>query len=204
MKKIILVLAICLISGLSGCSSDDESTNNNNTYFRININGTPYVENNFPLYSSGWSEQDNCQSNGDLFLQYLAVIENSTFYLEPYLSHFENTSEFDNATLNNSANARLLDRNSANSGIFTGEQDTDICNFKYDLSLIYEDKASDKYLKFKVGAQKQHNITKVTYLYEDQSNKTYLVEGNFLGTFTKNGTDIPFSGDYKSRIDVLK
>lgn len=72
------------------------------------------------------------------------------------------------------------------------------------MSLLYHDEATDKYLKLKAGAAKEHNITSVRFISEDQYYKIYKVEGNFSGTFNNNGTDIPFYGDYKRRLYILK
>lgn len=196
---------------LAGCSSDDSGSSSNSSYFKININGTEHID-NLELYGTGFSEQENCQTTGDLFLQLFGTVETSNMYFEAHLAHFENTAEFDNSTLNVSTSSRLTDRNSVFSGAITGNynastgtwDEVDVCNFKYDLSLIYLDETTDKYLKFKVGASNEHNITNVTFVSEDQYYKIYKVEGNFSGTFNNNGTDIPFYGDYKRRLDVLK
>lgn len=189
---------------LSGCSSDDSnSAGTGDSYFKININGTQYVDtDNF--YSTGYGEQENCQSNGDIFLQQLGVVESSTMYLEAHLAHFQNVTEFDNSSINTFTGAKLTDRNSFYSGVITGGGEPDVCNFKYDLSIVYLDETSDEYLKLKSGAPKTHNVTSVTFVSEDASYKIYNVEGNFSGTLIKNGVDVSFTGDYKRRLDVLK
>lgn len=195
---------------LVGCSSDD-SGSGGDSYFKININGTQHID-NLDLYGGGFTEQENCQITGDLFLLQLGSFETSNMYFAAHLAHFENTAEFDNSNLNVSTSSRLTDRNSVYSGAVTGNynsstgtwDEVDVCNFKYDLSLIYQDEATNKYLKLKAGAAKEHNITSVRFISEDQYYKIYKVEGNFSGTFNNNGTDIPFYGDYKRRLDILK
>ena len=91
MKKI-LIITILAISIL-GCSSDSNSSNNN-LFLNINIGGTNYSSEG--MFSTGYGGEENCLNNGNLFLQYVGQVENSSFFIECEFVHFENVIDFDN------------------------------------------------------------------------------------------------------------
>ena len=89
MKKL-LIITILAITTL-GCSSDSGSSSDN-LFLNINIAGTNY--NSEGLFSTGFSGEESCLNNGNLFLQYVGQVENSSFFIECEFVQFENSIYF--------------------------------------------------------------------------------------------------------------
>jgi hypothetical protein len=190
-----------LIILFNSCSSSDDDKLSDNLFLQINVSGKNYTSEG--LYSTGFSGQENCLDNGDLFLQYVGEIENSSLFIEVSFAHFENLIDYSNTQKNNILNTRIVDTNSV-WAFSTDGIDSDFCNLNNDLSIVYEDKSTDSYLNLKPNAQSTHKITKVDFLSEDSEAKFYIVEGNFNCTFLNKNIDIPVSGNYRIKIEVLK
>ncbi|CAA9203516.1 hypothetical protein FLA105534_04696 [Flavobacterium bizetiae] len=203
--KLLVKISVCsLILILFGsCSSSDENDSNSNEdlFLKINISGTTF--NSEGLYATGFGSQDNCSNTGDLFLQYVGEVENSALYVEVSLAHFENLDDYANAQKNNILTTRITDTNSVWT-FSTDGIDSDFCNLNNDLSIVYEDKKTNTYLNLKPNSQSTHKITKVDFVSEDSQSKFYIIEGNFTCTFINKNTDVPVSGNYRIKIEVLK
>lgn len=197
MKKLFLLLIFPSLIFM-GCSSNDESSNNDDLFLNITINETNY--NSDGMLSTGFSGEQNCDNNGDLFLQYVGQIENSNLFVECNFVHFENTIDFDNPQKNIRANTRLTDIN--DSYEFNYGEDT--CSKNNDFSITFEDKVTDTFLRLKPNTAKTHTITNVRFVSEDASSKFYIIEGNFNATFLSGTTSIPVNGNYRIKIEVYK
>lgn len=195
MKKI-LIITILAISIL-GCSSDSNSSNNN-LFLNINIGGTNYSSEG--MFSTGYGGEENCLNNGNLFLQYVGQVENSSLFIECDFVHFENAIDFDNPQKNILTNTRLTDINDLWEANF-GE---DVCSKNNDFSIIYEDKVSNEFLRLKPNSAKNHTITSVIFSSEDATSKFYIIEGTFSATFLKGNIDVPINGNYRIKIETLK
>lgn len=191
----------CLIVIFNSCNSSDEENLSDDLFLKINVSGKNYTSEG--LYSTGFGGQENCLDNGELFLQLVGQVENSSLFVEVNFAHFENLIDYSNTQKNNILSTRIVDTNS----VYTFTTDgisSDFCNLNNDLSIIYEDKSTDTYLNLKPNTQSTHKITKVDFLSEDSQAKFYIVEGNFNCTFINNNVDVPVSGNYRIQIEVLK
>lgn len=195
MKKTITLLLLSFIF-LTGCSSSS-SGSDDNLYFNITVDGVQYNEPG--LWGTGYSGQDNCAQNGILFSQFVGQVENASIFIDCDFFHYENVVDFENTQKNILANATVTDINSLY-GIMEGVY----CDSNNELSLNFEDKVNNVYLKFKPNTPKTHTITSLTYVSEDAEAKQYIIEGNFSATFLKGNNDVPVSGNYRVKVDVLK
>lgn len=195
MKKI-LIITILAISIL-GCSSDSNSSNNN-LFLNINIGGTNYSSQG--MFSTGYGGEENCLNNGNLFLQYVGQVENSSFFIECEFVHFENVIDFDNPQKNIVTNTRLTDIND----LWEANYGEDVCSKNNDFSIIYEDKVSNEFLRLKPNSAMNHTITNVAFSSEDATSKFYIIEGTFSATFLKGNIDVPVNGNYRIKIETLK
>lgn len=198
MKKIVSLLI--LVFALSSCSNSSNNASEN-LFLNINISGTSYTSEG--LFSTGFGGAGNCSNNGDLFLQYVGQIETSALFIDVSFAHFENIVDYSNSEKNNILNTRITDTNS----IWTFTTDginSNFCNLNNDLSIVYEDKGSNLYLDLKPNTQNTHNITNVVFVSEDSQSKFYIIEGNFNCTFLKGSIDVPISGNYRIKVEVLK
>lgn len=195
MKKI-LIITILAISIL-GCSSDSNSSNNN-LFLNINIAGTNYSSEG--MFSTGYGGEENCLNNGNLFLQYVGQVENSSFFIECEFVHFENVIDFDNPQKNIVTNTRLTDIND----LWEANYGEDVCSKNNDFSIIYEDKVSNEFLRLKPNSAMNHTITNVAFSSEDATSKFYIIEGTFSATFLKGNIDVPVNGNYRIKIETLK
>jgi hypothetical protein len=195
MKKI-LIITILAISIL-GCSSDSNSSNNN-LFLNINIGGTNYSSEG--MLSTGYGGEENCLNNGNLFLQYVGQVENSSFFIECEFVHFENVIDFDNPQKNIVTNTRLTDIND----LWEANYGEDVCSKNNDFSIIYEDKVSNEFLRLKPNSAMNHTITNVAFSSEDATSKFYIIEGTFSATFLKGNIDVPVNGNYRIKIETLK
>ncbi len=182
----------------SGCSSEENNNDSDNLFLKINVSGTEY--NSDGLFGTGFSGEENCLNNGDLFLQYVGQIETSNFFIECDFVHFENGIDFENTQKNNVNITRITDIND----LYEMNFSEDVCSRNNDFSLVFEDKVTDQFLRFKPNTSKVHTITNVSYTNETASEKFYIVEGNFNCIFIKNNIDVPISGNYRIKIGVLK
>ncbi len=179
-----------------GCSSDSGSSSN--LFLNINVAGTNYSSSETSIF--GFSDEENCLNNGNLFLLNAGQVENSSIFLDCYLVFFENDNDFSDPVKNVVANSRITDIND----VWEINYNEDVCSRNNDFSIIYEDKVSDELLRFKTGAPKTHTITNVQFSSEDSTSKFYIVEGNFNATFLKGATDVPVSGNYRIKVEVFK
>jgi hypothetical protein len=202
-SKLLLKIFVCSIFLVlfGSCSSSDENKPEEDLFLKINISGTTF--NSEGLYATGFAGQNNCSNTGDLFLQYVGEVENSALYVEVNLAHFENLNDYANAQKNNILTTRIIDTNSIWT-LSTDGIDSDFCNLNNDLSIIYEDKKTNTYLNLKPNSQSTHKITKVDFVSEDSQSKFYIIEGNFDCVFLNKNNDIPVSGNYRIKIEVLK
>lgn len=182
----------------SGCSSEENNNDSDNLFLKINVSGTEY--NSDGLFGTGFSGEENCLNNGDLFLQYVGQIETSNFFIECDFVHFENGIDFENTQKNNVNITRITDIND----LYEMNFSEDVCSRNNDFSLVFEDKVTDQFLRFKPNTSKVHTITNVSYTNETASEKFYIVEGNFNCIFIKNNIDVPINGNYRIKIGVLK
>lgn len=201
--KLLMKIFFCtfLIVLFNSCSSSDEDNSGDNLFLQVNVSGKDYASEG--LYATGFGGQENCLDNGDLFLQYVGEVENSSLFIEVSFAHFENLIDYSNTQKNNILSSRVVDTNS----IWTFSTDginSNFCNLNNDLSIIYEDKSTDTYLNLKPNTQSTHKITKVNFLSEDSQSKFYIIEGNFTCTFLNKNIDVPVSGNYRIKIEVLK
>ena len=200
MKKLITLLFAATI--IFGCSSDSNNSGSNNSndnlFLNINVNGTNY--NSEGIFSTGFSDEENCSNNGALFLQYVGQVENSSFFIDCNFVHFENLVDFSDPQKNTVTNTRMTDIND----LWEANFSQDVCSKNNDFSIIYEDKISGIFLRFKPNAPKNHTITNVQFSSEDATSKFYIVEGNFNATFLKGSSDVPMSGNYRIKIEVFK
>jgi len=194
MKKLIIALSLTL---LFGCSSDSNSPNDN-LFLNINIAGTTYPGDGIGFF--GFSDEENCLNNGGLFLLNVGQVENSSIFIDCYLVSYENDIDFNDPSKNVITNSRITDIND----LFEFSFNEDVCSLNNDFSIIYEDKLTNELLRFKPGAPKNHTVTNVQFISEDETSKFYIVEGNFSATFLKGNTDVPVSGNYRTKIDVFK
>jgi hypothetical protein len=195
MKKTITLLLLSFIF-LTGCSSSS-SGSDDNLYFNISVDGVQYNEGS--LWGTGFSGQDNCAQNGILFSQLVGQVENASLFIDCNFYHFENVVDFENPQKNILANATVTDINSLY-GLFEGVN----CDVNNELSINFEDKVNNVYLKFKPNTPKTHTITNLTYVSEDAEAKQYIIEGTFSATFKKGNNDVPVNGNYRIKVDVLK
>lgn len=197
MKKYILV-TLCLFFLIS-CSSDDSSSQSSSDLFmKINISGVEY--NSDGLFATGFSGEENCDTNGDLFLQIVGQIETSEVFVDGHFVHFENAEDFNDGTKNNTNVTRVTDTND----LWELSLGGDACSKANDFSIIYENKLTNEYLSLKNGAAYTHVITRSELVSEDSAGEQYIVEGEFSATFNDNSVDIPVYGNYRTKIDVLK
>jgi len=202
MKKFILFFTIISVF-LAGCSSKETGNDSEtNLFLKINVNGTEFNE--ISLWGTGFGGADNCSNNGDLFLQFVGQVENSTTFIECNFVHFENLIDFSNTTKNIITNTRITDTNSLYYLTTEGIYASSVCNKNNDFSIVFEDKISKKYLDLKPNSNRTHNITKVEQVSEDAEAKQYIIEGTFNATFLNGSTSIPVNGNYRIKIDVFK
>lgn len=199
MRKL-LALSSILVILLFSCNSDDSgnSSNSDDLFLKINVSNTEY--NTSGLFATGYSGEENCDNNGDLFLQYVGQIENSELFIDCSFVHFENTIDFNDDNKNIITNTRVTDINDLwelNTGV-------DACSLNNDFSIIYENKLTNEFLELKNEAIKTHNITRLEFVSEDSQGEQYIIEGNFSATFNDDSVDIPVNGSYRTKIDVLK
>lgn len=180
------------------CSSDDNSSNDDDLFLKINANGTEF--NIVGLFSTGFGGEQNCSNNGDLFLQYVGQVENSNMFIECNFVHFENDFDFDDPQKNIVTNTRLTDVND----LWEANYDEDVCSINNDFSIVFEDKLNDTFLRLKPNTTKTHTITNVNLASEDATSKFYIIEGNFSAIFLKGTTDVPINGNYRIKIEVYK
>lgn len=195
MKKILIITILAFT--ILGCSSDSNSPNNN-LFLNINIGGTNYSSEG--MFSTGYGGEENCLNNGNLFLQYVGQVENSSFFIECEFVHFENVIDFDNPQKNINTNARLTDIND----LWEANYGEDVCSKNNDFSIIYEDKVSNEFLRLKPNSAMNHTITSAEFSSEDATSKFYIIEGTFSATFLKGNTDVPVNGNYRIKIETLK
>ncbi len=195
MKKILIITILAFT--ILGCSSDSNSPNNN-LFLNINIGGTNYSSEG--MFSTGYGGEENCLNNGNLFLQYVGQVENSSFFIECEFVHFENVIDFDNPQKNIITNARLTDIND----LWEANYGEDVCSKNNDFSIIYEDKVSNEFLRLKPNSAMNHTITSAEFSSEDATSKFYIIEGTFSATFLKGNTDVPVNGNYRIKIETLK
>jgi hypothetical protein len=207
MYKKIASLSVLILTTLFfiGCSKDsaDSSTKNEERFLNLNLNGTE-LNYNFDFWGSSFTDQENCVNNGKLVLNFVGQIENSSYFVEGSLAHFENLVDFSDTKKNIATTTRVTDTNSiwiySTDGISNS-----FCNVNNDLSLVIEEKSKDNgYLKLKPNTTSKHNITKTEFISEDSTSKTYAIEGNFSATYIKDKSDFPVSGNYRTLIEVLK
>ena len=199
-KKVFFLLGLLSIIVI-GCSSDSNK-NSDNLFLKLNVNGTEFNETS--LWGTGFGGADNCSNNGDLFLQFVGQVENSTTSIECNFVHFENLIDFSNTQKNIITSTRITDTNSLYYLTTEGFYASSVCDKNNDFSIVFEDKVSNKYLDLKPNAPKNHAITKVEQVSENAEAKQYIIEGNFNATFLKGTTDIPINGNYRIKIEVLK
>lgn len=180
------------------CSSDDNSSIDDDLFLKINVNGTEF--NSVGLFSTGFGGEQNCSNNGDLFLQYVGQVENSNMFIECNFVHFENDFDFDDPQKNIVTNTRLTDVND----LWEANYDEDVCSINNDFSIVFEDKLNDTFLRLKPNTTKTHTITNVDLASEDATSKFYIIEGNFSAIFLKGTTDVPINGNYRIKIEVYK
>jgi hypothetical protein len=195
MKKIFIITIFAFT--ILGCSSDSNSPSNN-LFLNITISGTTYSSEG--MFSTGYGGEENCLNNGDLFLQYVGDVENSSFFIECDFVHFENLLDFDNPQKNIITNTRLTDIND----LWEADYGEDVCSKNNDFSIIYEDKVSNEFLRLKPNSAMNHTITSVVFSSEDTTSKFYIIEGTFSATFLKGNTDVPINGNYRIKIETLK
>jgi hypothetical protein len=195
MKKIFIITIFAFT--ILGCSSDSNSPSNN-LFLNITISGTNYSSEG--MFSTGYSGEENCLNDGDLFLQYVGDVENSSFFIECEFVHFENLIDFDNPQKNIITNTRLTDIND----LWEANYGQDVCSKNNDFSIIYEDKVSNEFLRLKPNSAMNHTITSVVFSSEDTTSKFYIIEGTFSATFLKGNTDVPINGNYRIKIETLK
>ena len=206
MYKKIASLSVLILTTLFfiGCSKDsaDSSTKNEKRFLNLNLNGNE-LNYNSDIFGMSYGGE-NCNDNGELRLELLGQIENSSYFVEGSLAHFENLVDFSDTKKNIVNATRVTDTNSiwiySTDGISNS-----FCNLNNDLSLVIEDKSKDNgYLKLKPNTTSKHNITKTEFISEDSTSKTYAIEGNFSATYIKDKSDFPVSGNYRTLIEVLK
>ncbi len=197
MKKMFYLLTLVSII-LTGCSSEDNNNNSDNLFLKINVSGQQYETEG--LFFTGFSGEENCLNNGDLFLQYVGQIETSNLFIECNFVHFENGVDFENTQKNIVTNTRFTDIND----LWEPNYNENVCSKNNDFSLVFEDKGTDQFLRFNPNAPKAHTITNVVFTNETASEKFYIVEGSFNCTLLKNNADIPINGNYRIKIGVLK
>lgn len=198
MRKVIFLLTLMSIIFI-GCSSEEEENNNsNNLFLKINVGGQQYEAEG--LFFTGFSGEQNCLSNGDLFLQYVGQIETSNMFIECNFVHFENLIDYTDNQKNVVTSTRMTDIND----LYEINFSEDVCSRNNDFSLVFEDKVTNQFLRFKPNTPKSHTITNIAYTNETASEKFYIVEGNFNCIFIKNNIDVPISGNYRIKIGVLK
>jgi hypothetical protein len=207
MKKSFYLFLILTATFFVGCSNNSSTPSTNDHFLKINLNGTELSYNN-SLFSSGFMNQSNCANNGKLYLIMLGQVENSNFFVECNLAHFENLIDFSDATKNKVAVTRVTDTNSI-WDLSTHGLNSNFCNLNNDLSLVIEDKSASTntnrvYLKLKPNSTFTHTITKTQFVSESSTSKKYTVEGNFTATFIKGNADFPVSGSYRTQIKALK
>lgn len=182
----------------SGCSSEENNNNSDNLFLKINVSGQQYESEG--LYFTGFSGEENCLNNGDLFLQYVGQIETSNMFIDCNLVHFENLIDYSDSQKNSISSTRMTDIND----LYEMNFNEDACSKNNDFSLVFEDKGTDQFLRFKPNTTKVHTITNVVFTNETATEKYYIVEGSFNCTLIKNNIDIPINGNYRIKIGVLK
>ena len=115
----------------SGCSSEENNNDSDNLFLKINVSGTEY--NSDGLFGTGFSGEENCLNNGDLFLQYVGQIETSNFFIECDFVHFENGIDFENTQKNNVNITRITDIND----LYEMNFSEDVCSRNNDFSLVF-------------------------------------------------------------------
>lgn len=198
MKKGFIFLMVLVSTFFLSCSSDDNSSIDDDLFLKINVNGTEF--NSVGLFSTGFGGEQNCSNNGDLFLQYVGQVENSNMFIECNFVHFENDFDFDDPQKNIVTNTRLTDVND----LWEANYDEDVCSINNDFSIVFEDKLNDTFLRLKPNTTKTHTITNVDLASEDATSKFYIIEGNFSAIFLKGTTDVPINGNYRIKIEVYK
>lgn len=198
MRKISCFLVSLALYTLIGCSSESNSSEDEDLFLKINVNNTEF--NSVGLFASGFSGEQNCSSNGDLFLQYVGQVENSNLFIECNFIHFENGIDFENPQKNIVTNTRLTDIND----IYEFNYGEDACSVNNDFSISFEDKVNDTFLRLKPNTAKTHTITNVRFVSEDASSKFYIIEGNFNATFLSGTSSIPVNGNYRIKVEVYK
>lgn len=197
MKKVFYLLLIITSTFFLGCSSEDNSPTDD-LFLKINVSGTEY--NSVGLFATGFGGEQNCSNNGDLFLQYVGQIENSNSFIECNFIHFENGIDFENTQKNIVTNTRLTDIND----LWEANFNENVCSKNNDLSIVFEDKVNNTFLRLKPNTNKTHNITNVQFVSEDATSKFYIIEGNFNAMFLKGSIDVPINGNYRIKIEVFK
>jgi hypothetical protein len=197
MKKGFYFLLVVVSTLFLGCSSDDNGSTDD-LFLKINVSGTEY--NSVGLFATGFGGEENCLNNGDLFLQYVGQIENSNLFIECNFIHFENGVDFENTQKNIVTNTRLTDIND----LWEANYNENVCSKNNDLSIVFEDKVNNTFLRLKPNTNKTHNITNVQFVSEDATSKFYIIEGNFNAMFLKGNIDVPINGNYRIKIEVYK
>jgi hypothetical protein len=208
MYKKIASLSVLILTTLFfiGCSKDsaDSSNKNEKRFLNLNLNGTELSYNGDDDLLVWGFTGENCNPNGKLSLQIVGDIENSLYYAQVNLAHFENLVDFSDTKKNIATTTRVTDTNSYWDWM-TDDLNSSFCDLNNDLCIWIEDKSKDNvYLKLKPNTTSKHNITKTEFISEDSTSKIYAIEGNFSATYIKDKSDFPVSGNYRTLIEVLK
>jgi hypothetical protein len=188
MKKIVLLILVLGFSLIS-CSDDDgNSSSETGYYLEVNLLGDTYKDTNIGLFSYN---EDECNTNLPLVIQSIGQIEKSNFFIDSFIVHFEDQSDFQGYNVNNStfwANSYM--------------QDGD-CYENLNLIINFELDGID--LNLDTTKNNSNTIKKVSKISESNLEITYSVEGSFIGTFKKSdNTLVELTGKYRLPISTLK
>lgn len=190
-KSFVLITILALLS----CSSND-STNtsiaNNVGYCNVTLPGAT-INHEFKEEDITFSfGAKSCKPNLILDKQSVGQVEKAFFFLDIYLVHNDNKSQFEGYNINNTS----VKTN------FAGNSD---CFNNFDLITDYEDKFENNYLNINIPSTNFNKIESVTVYKENTNYIIYAVKGNFEITFKKSdNTLIPVKGSYKTFIYVWK
>jgi len=187
---LLLILANCISCSKSSSSNSSPTTG----YLKINVDGKDFEEiNTLNIAGTGYGSILPSCNGKDVFKQFSAMIENSTFFFQVGLVHAENAVDFGSPAAGNYNIYTLID-------FFNSKY----CYNNLTFDVEYEDKATNKSYELSSGGT--HKITSISKVSSDNANTTYAIEGTFTGTYklvggTKTST---VNGSYRTFIRVLK
>jgi hypothetical protein len=188
------ILLLLVITSCFSCSKSSSSSLSSNTgYLKINVDGKDFETTTLNIAGTGGGPILSSCNSKDQFKQHHTLIENSTFFVQVGLVHYENQVDFGNPSPGNFDIYTLVDYFNNN-----------YCYKNLTFDIEYEDKATNKSYELKTGGA--HKITSITKLSSDNANTTYAIEGTFTGTYklvggTKTST---LNGSYRTFIRVFK